>query len=291
MTGLLPRISLAILAIPLLLGVARRPNASRTEVIARVTNPTSIAALAVYEERPSGHGPWPAVLVLPGGIKAGGNAMGRPDRDRFTAAGYLLAFFDADGRGASGGSEDFNGPIQQDGMAAVLDWMAKQPDIDPERIGVLSLSMSMTIAAGTLARHVTPARFWVDWEGPPSRPYYQRCRSGGTPHDAPGVVWGACDDETWWKGREAVPFMADLKVPYQRLQTLNDHSFKTAYYDHTLVAMQAVQGGRCPWFRLNDMPPNQPIHATTEVVPLPDAASDAEIQVRVVNDLMGRFGG
>ena len=78
--------------------------------------------------------------------------------------------FDPDGRGLSVGVEDYDGFIHQDGLAEIIRFSASLPEVDPERIGVISFSYGVTMAAGALARYPDlPVRFLIDMEGPADR--------------------------------------------------------------------------------------------------------------------------
>ena len=75
----------------------------------RVTNPTSGVELAVVVDFPVGEGPWPLLVVVPGGTLSGERALPARDRVAWTEAGFAVATWDPDGRGESGGEEDRGG--------------------------------------------------------------------------------------------------------------------------------------------------------------------------------------
>lgn len=59
---------------------------------------------------------------------------------RLAGYGFVVVAFDPDGRGQSGGSENHDGFIQQDGLAAVVRAAATLPGVDAAAIGVVSYS-------------------------------------------------------------------------------------------------------------------------------------------------------
>ena len=84
--------------------------------------------------------------------------------------GVAIVVFDPDGRGPSEGVDDDNGHLQQDGLAAVIEYAATLAEVDESRIGLVSYSYGVTMAAGALARYPNlPVLFLIDWEGPANR--------------------------------------------------------------------------------------------------------------------------
>ncbi len=217
-----------------------------------VTNPTTGAALYVHVMVPEGEGPFPAVVVVPGGT--GDGARFRSPRGMgavLTEAGIVSISFDPDGRGHSEGEEDFNGYAQQDGLAAVIEFAAELPEVDAERVGLASFSYGVTMASGALARHPDlPVVFFMDWEGP-----VDRFDTTVDCTNSTRIDFQPCDDLEFWGEREALKFISGVQVPYQRLQSEVDHVQPDV--DHAVnIVNAAVQGG-VPWVRLNDLPPNQ----------------------------------
>lgn len=250
-----------------------------------VTNPASGASLGVEVAYPvtTREGRLPALVLVPGGRgDSSGFLKERPggsDAERLTSQGFAVIVFDPDGRGASSGSEDDNGSVQQDGLAAVIRFAASLPHVDASRLGLVSYSYGVTMAAGALARHPElPVLFFIDWEGPANRD-----DTGGCNADNLGHLKGhPCDDESFWSEREASTFMASINVPYQRLQSRIDHVQPDA--DHAILLMaqataEAFGGqGRSPWTRLNDLPPNR-VYTTDNPPPLP--GKDVNLQALV----------
>ncbi len=263
---------------------------------ASVTNPTSGATLAVYVERPTtaGLGRLPALVLVPGGRGAASSflrpAPGGSEAAQLAAQGFVVAAFDPDGRGASGGGEDDNGSIHQDGLAAVVRYVAALPDVDPARVGLVSYSYGVTMAMGALARYPDlPVLFYIDWEGPANRH-----DTGGCDADRLGHLQDrACDDEAFWSEREASTFALLINVPYLRLQSRDDHVQPDN--DHALLlianatAVEYGGNGHSPWTRLNDLEPNR---VFSEANPPVWPAKDLDLQPRIGEfafDLLRRF--
>ena len=226
-----------------------------------VTNPTSGAKLFVHMARPQNWngGALPTLVLVPGGT-----GPGDPQRaDRLAQQGFIVVAFDPDGRGRSEGSEDQDGFIQQDGLAAVVQAIYNLPEVDQNNIAIVTYSYGITMGSGVLARYPDlPVKFLIDWEGPADR-YYTGCRVG-----SPKIKWPACDDDEAWAQREAVTFIAQIKVPYLRLQSENDHVQPNN--NHAIDMINAAIAGGVPWVRLNDYPPNQTYDTANSPAMMPD---------------------
>lgn len=272
-------------------GKARRGGGGGAEVLTRtdwVTNPTSQSQLAVYHATPVGDGPFPALVLVPGGTKEGSRTLRPPEWAEFVKAGFAIVTLDPDGRGQSSGEEDFNGHIHQDGLAAVIDWAAARPEIDGGRIGVVSFSYGVTMAVGALSRHSTPAKFLIDWEGPASRTYTAGCngrqlRGGGSDR------WKACDDEAFWGEREAASMVSNLTIPYHRVQFTEDHAQPDA--ESALTMVRAARSGGVPWTRVNNEAPDKAIDALGDFQTLPDPRERSQIIAGYAAALMAQTTG
>lgn len=240
-----------------------------------VTNPSSGAALAVqvfYPQNWDGQTKLPTLVLVPGGSGDSGAFLRKPPQgsstvDVITQAGYVAVIFDPDGRGKSGGTENYNGFIQQDGLAEVIRFAAALPGVDSANIGLVTYSYGITMGAGALARHPDlPVKFLIDWEGPANRNDTGGCDSAGRGH-LKDVA--SCTDESFWAEREASAFIGQIRVPYQRIQSQKDH-VQPDNAHAILMVNNAVSGG-VPWVRLNDDAPNQTYDPANPPAMLPDS--------------------
>jgi pimeloyl-ACP methyl ester carboxylesterase len=219
-----------------------------------VTNPTSGVELYTTVLRPddwSGE-PLPTLVIIPGGTDDSGGIVERDSiGPKAVAQGYAVVSFDADGRGRSGGEESYSGFTQQDGLAAVIQFAAGLPETDAERMGLISFSYGVTLGSGVLARYPElPIRFFIDWEGPADRRDTTVDCKPSAKYD-----WPACSDDAAWAEREALTFISQIQVPYQRVQNQRDHVQPDV--SHAIQMVNAAVEGPAPWVRLNDYPPNQ----------------------------------
>jgi pimeloyl-ACP methyl ester carboxylesterase len=229
-------------------------------------NPTSNARLytqAFYPADWNGSDLLPALVLMPGGI-----APSDPQRAaRLSGEGFIVIVFDADGRGQSEGTEDYNGFITQDGLAAVIVAAAKLPGLDINRYGLVSYSYGVTAATGALSRYSDlPIDFYIDWEGPVDR-FYTTVGCGSDPHS--DIPWQPCTDDAWWSEREAVHFIGAVDVPYQRIQSEEDHVQPNN--NHAIDIVNAAVASGVPWVRLNDYPPNQIYDVNNPPAMIPEA--------------------
>lgn len=220
-----------------------------------VTNPTSgveLYTVVIYPPDWDGE-PLPTLVIIPGGTDDSSAIVGGEILRLAHERGFAVVALDPDGRGRSGGEEGYSGFIQQDGLAAVVAFATELPGVDEERMGMLSFSYGVTLASGVLSRYPElPIRFYVDWEGPADR-----TDTGGCGGDTIGLLnpRAACDDELYWAEREALTFIAQIQVPYQRIQMENDHVQPDV--SHAIRMVNAAVEGTSPWVRLNDYVPNQ----------------------------------
>jgi len=202
---------------------------------------------------------FPAVVTVPGGIGAGRMDAHRSETEDLSAAGMVVASFNAEGRVSrvddsdlrSEGDEDYNGFRHQDGLAKVVELVLGLPYVDADNVGVWSQSYGITMAAGCLGRYPDlGVRYLVDGEGPSEsfvtahgprylagdvRPGFQ----GGEMFGHQGL-WldSSAENVAWWSEREAVQFIGDFCGEYLRLQATWDHAqppetaADIAAYDH-----------------------------------------------------------
>ncbi len=236
-----------------------------------VTNPSSGARLYVTVLLPESGAATglPTLVLVPGGSGFSADFLQPPHRmaPELADAGFLVVLFDPDGRGRSQGQEDYDGFVQQDGLAAVVRFAAALPEAQPGGAGLVSFSYGITMASGALARHQDlPVRFLLDWEGPADRTDTGGCDQAGTGHLQEAA---SCDDEAFWAEHEALTFMPRVTVPYQRLQSERDHVQPDVL--HALRLVNAAVQGSCPWARLNDLQPNITFDLTNPPTMLPES--------------------
>ncbi|MFH1455907.1 MAG: CocE/NonD family hydrolase [archaeon] len=214
-----------------------------------ITNPTSGAELFVNIYKPSD---WngealPTIILIPGGSSYSSYYEEFDRAQTLSEEGFTIITFDPDGRGKSGGFDDQNGFTHQDGLAAIIEFVATLPEVDPNQMGIFSQSYGVTLASGVLARYPQlPLSFLIDYEGPANRDDTGGCDEAGTGHLQDLVT---CDDEMFWAEHEAETFISQIHVPYQRLQKIRDHAQPD--YEHTIIMNNAAVEGLSPWVRLN----------------------------------------
>jgi len=221
-----------------------------------VVNPASGVSLYCHVHRPAGFDPagtYPGLVMVPGGSGTGTSFDGNGRAQSYANLGYIAVHFDPDGRGRStnGGTyttEDYCGYLQQDGLWAVLQYLAGLPEVDADHIGVLTNSYGITMGAGTLGRYSAGPRvkFLVDWEGPADRTDTAQ-PVGHVPHDT--------SDDAWWYEREPTNFIDDFRGHYVRVQSEVDHVQSDNEHAIKLInrATHTRFGGygRCLWTRVN----------------------------------------
>ena len=229
-----------------------------------VTNPASGSRLHMTATYPPG---WngelvPALILVPGGT-----GVSEPQKaKRLAAEGFLAIIFDPEGRGQSEGTEDYNGFVGQDGLAAVIEAATALPGLDADRYGLVSFSYGVSMATGALARHPDlPIDFYIDWEGPVDRNYTSGCRPAPQQH----IQWESCENDSWWAEREALTFITDVQVPYQRVQSQKDHVQREN--THAIDIVNAAVAGGAPWVRLNEYPAGQTYDAANPPAMLADS--------------------
>lgn len=183
-----------------------------------------------------------------------------------------------EGAAQSGGEHDFGGPRDQDALKDVLGRIENVPEVEADRMGVLSYGSGLVAASGAVARfgttNLTFVDYLIDVEGVTNRcyvtqaPYTLDPRGNHINTDGPGPTQSRCDfhwfpreqkfpagtssngkgtdgtpnayicnqgafplleagqtceNDTWWKEREARAFLPKLQIHYLRLQFLHDH--------------------------------------------------------------------
>ncbi len=180
-----------------------------------VENPTSGVKLCTHVHFPNDFNRdkrYPAVIMLPGGNGFGTQFELSGAVDRVAKSGFVAVVFDPDGRGKTKeGKDDISGPVQQDGLRAVLKFVAGLPYVDTENLGMFSNSFGIILAACTAGRYPMdpPVKFILDWEGPDGH----LCAKNHLNR------W----DMEFWSPREASEFIKKFPGIYIRLQSEKDH--------------------------------------------------------------------
>ena len=220
--------------------------------VAWVLNPSSGVQLFTVTFRPSNAQAgvrYPAIVYVPGGL---GTTTSFSDASMQAQAdlGFVTVKFDPDGRGQStnGGAytfEDFGGYIQQDGLHAVLKYVALRTDVDAENIHVQSRSFGVTMSAGALARypHTPQVKSLVEWEGPADR----SDTASFTGHDT--------TDNLWWFEHEPTNFINQFRGDFIAVQSLVDHvqpdHLHTIKLNNRAVMQSSGGTGRARFVRVN----------------------------------------
>ncbi len=201
--------------------------------------------------RPLAAGRYPGVIFVPGGDSTGTDYDGNTEvtADDVAALGFSVLHYDPQGRGKTGGRENFWGPLHQDELAHIVEYFSGFSSVDRDNIGMLSFSIGIAIAAGALARFSLPIRYLFDWEGPSNRFNITR-------NDTHKPLKGfPTTNELFWNEREPSRFMNDIACGYFRYQGRKDH-MQGAYKGHAIELMNAATRGKAAWTRCNDNPLN-----------------------------------
>lgn len=193
----------------------------------------------------------PAVVLCPGmdhpGTLFDGYAF-PVNADEVARLGAVALHLDPAGRAESWGEEDMGGPEHQDDVATAVRYLAGRPDVDPDRIGIVSISLGVAMAVGAVANAGAEAAWLLDWEGPCDR---EIITSGGKIMDP--ALGHKLDDEVYWQPREAVRHVGRLTCGYVRLQAEQDHA-QPGETRHAMRMIHAAAAGSLPWFQINDHP-------------------------------------
>jgi hypothetical protein len=247
----------------------------KVEPTAMILNPVTQKRVASYFVEPTvGQAPFPTLVVLPAALNESGSAVISPKLSPFRESGIALWYFDQEGRGASEGTDNTGGPDAQASLIAVLEYIAADPRVNKDAIGVLSLSAGLITAAGALASNSAGAKFLIDWEGPANREHHAQCSSDPVRASSPAALampWGPCDDDVYWSSREPDKQIGKLKIPYQRVQYEENHNGDT--HDHAIDMVKAALKGDVPWVRINDEPVNKAVATESDVAYLPNVVN------------------
>ena len=110
----------------------------------------------LFWTKPAGDGPYPAVLLIHGHqeqIKNGGEAFVRTGRLGIIARrGYVTAAVSQPGYGNSDGPPDYCGPFTQDSVLVALDFLRKQPFVNPNKVALYGYSRGAIVASMVATR-------------------------------------------------------------------------------------------------------------------------------------------
>ena len=217
--------------------------------------------------RPPGEGPFPCVVFV-AAIGPGVPALSHPEFRRLAEEGFVVASFNAEGRGREGvdrsdGEETCQGPNQQEDLKAVVEYLATLPYVDADNIGVMSFSGGSLLAGPALGRWPElPVAYWVDGEGP-----HDGSIILGEPCGHPNTrVDPSPENRAFWRERSPIEFIGSFRGHYLRVQAEIDHA-QGDYHDHALLMNNAAMEGGVPWVRINGEDVGNPIN---QVYPLDD---------------------
>jgi hypothetical protein len=230
--------------------------------------------IGVRITKPEGGGPFPALIGVAGGDQS--YAYKTDIASELQEMGIVAVDFAPQGRAGSKGEDNFHGPVHQDDLKALVDFVADQAFVQPDNIGMLTYSYGIVMATGALSRYPDmPVAFLIDWEGPasPGRDLMRGLENGeawasdlilyfsAKPEmsreemEAFVIHGGVISDEAYWVDRDAARFAEDLPCPYLRVQFDVDHVQGTYKY-HMMEIINAATEKSGQWTRCNDNPPN-----------------------------------
>lgn len=211
--------------------------------------------IAARVHRPAAEGRFPGVVLCPGTCDPGSVFEGwtQPlNASELASAGFVVLTFDPAGRGDSWGEEDYGGHEHQDNVRVALRQLAELKAADPDRLGLVSISLGLSMAAGAMAHYADeiPAKWLLDWEGPCDREIITV--SGKLMAPAMGH---SLKDEVYWRPREAVRHVGDITAGYMRIQADVDHAQPGEYrHAERMIRAAAAPDSKVAWFRINDHP-------------------------------------
>ena len=107
--------------------------------------------IEIFWTKPAGNGPSPAVLLIHGHqeqIKNGGEAFAKTGRLGILAKqSYVAASLSQPGYGNSDGPPDYCGPFTQDAALVALDFLRKQPFVNPNQVALYGYSRGAIVAS------------------------------------------------------------------------------------------------------------------------------------------------
>ncbi len=202
--------------------------------------------------RPVMIGKLPGIVIVPGGNSSGtdydtGAGISAID---IASLGFIVLHYDPSGRGKTGGKEDHWGSIHQQQLSKVVDYFSGLPFVLHDNIGILSFSIGIIIASGSLARYPMPGvKYLFDWEGPSNR-FNITLNNTHEP-----LKCFHTSNEEFWKEREPVSFIGNINCGYFRYQAEIDH-VQGNYMGHAIELLNKATTGKALWTKCNDNPGN-----------------------------------
>ena len=110
----------------------------------------------IFWTKPAGDGPYPALLLIHGHqeqVRNGGEAFVKTGRLGILARqGYVAASVSQPGYGNSDGPPDYCGPVTQDAALVALDFLRKQPFVNPNKVALYGYSRGAIVASMVATR-------------------------------------------------------------------------------------------------------------------------------------------
>jgi hypothetical protein len=211
---------------------------------------------------------FPALIAIPGGTGAGAPLADNLGYRGLASNGFVVACFNPEGRGSgapgnlrSDGTENCNGFLHQDDLKAVIEHVARQPNVNTNNLGLQTSSFGIAIGAGCVGRYpVLPVAYLVDAEGPhDSRviTFYDAGREQAVCGHWSTVTDPSPANVAYWAEREAVRHIGGFRGRYLRMQAEVDHAQNPGYFRHALeminTATKPMYGGAGSnrWTRIN----------------------------------------
>lgn len=250
-------------------------------------NGNKVYVRTAYPFRSSSTSKFPAVVIVPGGLSGSTTFLDNGLSD-LAERGYVIVTFNPEGRGSgeegdllSEGVEDYNGYVHQDDLKSVIEDALLDPNIDAGRIGIVSYSFGITMAAGCLARYpALKIKFLIDYEGTSlsdttmGDPWLLDTVEANDKTKKLYGLFGHLSIERdpspsniqWWSERQALAYIGHIETAYLRIQSQWDHmqppsmDYPTGFDQsprwyrnkHAIDMINAATNGKATWTRMNE---------------------------------------
>ena len=236
--------------------------------------------IRIQLEKPKSDGPFPVLIGVEGGdgFHAFHRDTSKQILEAVNALNILAVDFAPQGRSGSEGEDNYHGFVHQDDLKAIVDYLTKQPFVNNDMIGILTISYGVALATGALSRYPDmPIQFLIDWEGPaaPGRDIRRAFANKEawiknenvlsmlkkdeitSEKELHAIVLhgGKIGNDAYWDERDASLFAARLSCPYLRIQGHIDHVQGTSKAA-MMAIINAATSHSGQWTRCNDNPPN-----------------------------------